>query len=244
MKPLLLIGLPRSGTTIVSNYLNSASSSLILIEPHLQYSKYGDRSFLNEVREVVARSPGISRFSRTPMDKIFKCLAEQLDVVGFKETYRCNGFKKYDKKLPNETLIKNYQSKGYVIVPILRNPLDIWNSLQRRRKPVDYKHWSEDVSLFLDNLDSFSRLANGMPGIDYDRFVSNPNDELYSVLKDSAQRIDTILPRKTTMGDDIANESVKVKKIQREVYYSKEDAETILNSDAYTRYQGYSRNVV
>lgn len=240
---IMLIGLPRSGTTIISNYINSLEESVILIEPHLQYYKHHDKSFLNDFKLKNKTFPFISYFSRTPLDKIFSKLEPHYKIIGFKETFRCQSFGMYDRKLPNEKLLAAYRDKGYRIIPIYRDPLMVWNSLQRR-SPKIKEHWSQNVHLFIENFSSFFCLTSGMKCVIYENFIDDPKGEISRALDKLIEPVSNFKTRDTMMGDETANSSLCVEKINRPRFYSEDSAKKIVSSEAYGQYIDIVRDML
>ena len=201
---VLLVGLPRSGTTVVANYLHSLANGFCFLEPHWEVGFYGStRAFRDPKLRWMFRLR-YSPDSPLPMDDAVGRVLRRYDVVGIKETYRGRHYARHESALPNEALLSRYLDAGYRLLPIWREPLAVWNSF---RAFPQHKTWAGDLDAFIENYPRFADFAAGTPPIIYERFAGNPLHEMQRVGLGPGVANGGIQPRYSRMGDPNAGNS-------------------------------------
>ena len=232
---ILIVGLPRSGTTIISNTINSLEKAFCFIEPHWEYELYGKVLFDDKKLKWIfglKYNPNLALPLNSAIEKIFT----KNDLVGFKETFRSNVYKNIDSKIPNEDLIKNYRDAGYKIIPIIRNPLNVWNSV-KSFKP-NPNSWGGKLDLFLQSYCDFLDFISPLDPIVFEKFVTAPEKTLQSFGLDVPDKI-RLKSRKINMGDEKAKDSTKIEYKKKKIVYTQEEEATIQDSNAMKQYKQY-----
>jgi len=230
---IIILGLPRSGTTIVTNYLHSQPYIFLFSEPHWQYKRFRNKKFFQDKKLQNVSYGWYNFFSKTPLLNSLKKINKHYKYVGFKETYRSDVYNQYNKKLFNETLIDAYVRGGYQILYVLRNPVDIWNSMMRFNTD-NTDSWGRDLEAFIKNCDRLFSAAQERTFIIYENFVDAPLKTLIDCGFDpDVFTTDTIKPRNHAIGDDQANTSSKIERIVNPTIISKDDVKAIEESLAY-----------
>jgi len=194
----LITGVPRSGTTILARYVHSIDNAYCFVEPHQSMAIY-------------RRCDELEKFGLQYKEKLDLPLDSALTqlnygVIGFKETY----------KKEHYDLIKKYRDRGYLMIYVVRNPLDTYNSVKRSTTRV--------LRGFCDNYGAFLDFVGEQKFILYSRFIKNPNLEF-------ASKVDLSIPDKmkrltTKMGDPDAKDG-KIRLMARPKLINNDDRRQI-----------------
>lgn len=215
---VLLVGLPRSGTTVVANYINSMERAFCFLEPHWESRGYGSTSFFNDPKLRWIFRLKFQEDAPLPLDAAVRRIQRRYDLVGIKETFRGVHYSAYDPDMPNEELLADYVAAGYRLIPILRHPLAVWNSFRRYFPPQEA--WAADLPSFIENYQRFYHFAGGTDAVLYERFVQDPRAEMARSGIWSEELSGGLTGRRARMGDPTAKSSGEVASIERRVYYT------------------------
>ena len=230
-----MVGLPRSGTTVVANYINSMNSAFCFIEPHWEFKHAGTTGFFRDPKLRWIFFLKYRENARLPLDGAVGRLQRRYDLVAIKETFRGDHYAPYDPDLPNETLLKSYIDAGYRLVPIIRHPLAVWNSFRGHFVPQD--EWAADLPAFIENYRRLCEIAAADVALIYERFVQDPAQELARCGISSRGHGGQLTQRKARMGDALAKQSTAVRKIERPVHYTPEQREELEASPIMDMYE-------
>lgn len=140
-----VVGVPRSGTTILSVALNAHPEAVCLVEPFLSWLKRGSFPCPTPGGEVEPRS-------EPPIDAIAELARRDgLQWVGFKETFRLARHPTF----PTERFVRESHARGAVdaTLAIVRDPRDVWVSTVTRFEEA------RDTILDEDFTDAWNRFA-------------------------------------------------------------------------------------
>ena len=118
-----VVGIPRSGTTLVGALLGAHRRTLSLIEPFLSYVKNGSFAWTD--------ASGAGRVCFRPPLRFINRVTSGVggkDLLAFKETWR-NERQDY---FPNSDFIRRNAEGGVRTIAVLRDPRAIWRSFVRR----------------------------------------------------------------------------------------------------------------
>lgn len=196
----LVVGLPRSGSTLLCRMINSADECVCLSEPHFEaqslrsYTTFKDKKVSDFDLEV--------RFdNKMPLDTAMSKLDKSFKVAAFKETFRPKLFMQWG--LSNEKLLQTYKSNKYRVIGIVRSPLNNFNSWQS----TGWGGWTSDVNVFIE---SYRRILQFC-----EEDVIRYEDLLYSpvhVMKKLGITFSELKPMAAEFGDLEALESISVRK--------------------------------
>ena len=227
---ILVVGIPRSGTTILTNFINSFDNCFCFIEPHWEYRMYKNTRFFKDEKLKGLFFLKYEKNEKMPLDNAINKILKKFDVAGFKETFRSAVYEQYDLKVVNDDLLKSYQHSGYKLIPIVRNPLSIWNSFQRNNPPSD--SWAADLGLFIENYCNFFDFIKPMNCIIYEKFIHYPQREFQKMGIRTGKFTGVIKTRKSRMGDKMANLSSKITTINKPRFYTEEEKKILEKSRA------------
>lgn len=232
---ILIVGLPRSGTTIISNTINSLKNAFCFIEPHWEKSLKGKVSFDDKKLKWIW---GLDYYSgdALPLDHAITKILNKYDLVGFKETFRSNIYESFYKNISNQDLLFKYKTAGYKIIPIIRNPLNVWNS--NKSFNPDKDSWAGRLDLFIQNYCDFINFIKPLNPIIFERFVQFPEKTLKEFGLDVPNKIE-IQSRKLKMGDVGARSSTKIEHKKKELLYTEEEKQIIEKSEAMEKYKSF-----
>ena len=219
---LMIIGVARSGTTILANYINSLENSFCFIEPHWSMKLHNK---IDEFYLPAINDPDHDLFHKEdnlPLDYLISEMENKYNIVGFKETYR----KSKDRFRDNTELIQNYiDSNLYTIIYILRHPYAVYNSIKRfDRTPLETKKNFED---FISSYKGFLDLIVANRPVIYEYFIENPFQEILEKTGIAVKNPSKILSHNTRMGDETANKTDEIRKIKSETLITEEDRKII-----------------
>lgn len=179
---VMITGLPRSGTTLLSAIFASCDNTVSLAEPFLQYLQSGAFRWkdLDGNEQVSLRNP--SHFITSIIEK-----RKSIKVVAFKETWRS---KNHDV-FPSSDFISNNQQSGMSTIVIVRDPRAIYFSFLNRFMQDNSSMPSE---LFLSEWDSFVRwsVSSGSLVVRYEDLVVDPIGQMKQIFDEL--RIDCSFP--------------------------------------------------
>jgi len=140
-KLIQIVGLPRSGTTLLASILNNHDDAICLVEPYLSW--LSSKQVLPPKDNLIFNH---SQLSLPPNDVINSLVkSEKYRIVGFKETYRT----KRHKTFPSRSFLEKNQKEKRVdfTLVILRDPRDGWASVVKRHSKYesDFEALSEYV---------------------------------------------------------------------------------------------------
>lgn len=163
-----VFGLPRSGTSILCNCLDSHPKTICLSEPFLSWLCTGQYKLSTGTKSLLKNEDTTS--NALPIT-LFKSILKDNNniIIGFKETFRELGHNSF----PNESFIKKNCRENCVSksIAIIRDPRDIWASRISRfkncREPLNHK--------FLGVWNSFSSwiLEESIFHVTYENLVSD-----------------------------------------------------------------------
>jgi len=125
----LVVGVPRSGTTLLSSKLAGHPDAICLDEPWLHWQRFGKFPLPERAARLLGEPVP---WSRGIPAKALARLAGQVTRAGLKETFRDGG---YWPGFGNTDLLESLADlmpRGRTVV-IVRNPLAVWNSVRNRR---------------------------------------------------------------------------------------------------------------
>jgi hypothetical protein len=194
-----IIGLPRSGTTLVSNMFNSFDNGFSISEPHWAFMKFRNRLRFGKIQEQFKPYWNNDLQNIIPSLKTF-LQQENYNIGGFKETYDSNS-----KRIlyPMNKLID-------IMIFVFRNPIYCMNS----QKKENQKH---DINKLIDEYKKYIELYNQVKQnrktfkIQYEDICSNKEDYFNKIFKDVFE-IDKIelTKSKFILGDDRAHISTTI----------------------------------
>jgi hypothetical protein len=171
-----LIGIPRSGTSILSVALDSHPDIICLSEPYLSWLQ-GGRFQLSCSAEHLMNDTMTHLPPTDVIQQICRSLPSTNQRVGFKETFRDLSHPTFPSQ---PFLMKNaqYQSVEFTIA-ILRDPRDIWVSTQTRFEGIRY----ELDQSFTDCWNTFAQwiLNQNIFYVRYEDLAHNPAQTLQTV---------------------------------------------------------------
>ena len=235
MIKILISGLPRSGTTILTNYVNSSKNSFCFIEPHWEYKLYGEKNFYTDKKLRGIKQLYYHEDAPLPLDEALDKISSSYEIVGFKETFRSELYGEYLATLPNRTLIESYIAAGYTLIPIIRHPLYVWNSYKKSNPPAD--SWISDIQYFLDSYCEFTEMIDHRRTVIYERFVADPAKELSDKTTLPIIGVNNIEIRDSRMGDATANHSSSIELQKINHYYTVSESKLIEASLAIKTYE-------
>lgn len=188
-----LLGLPRSGTTIISNYLNSQANGYCLIEPVWGF-KLGKEEVLDELPFNASEVDGLIDLDRK-LEEGYWQSSWQFGAI--KETYR-----------PWNSELKEYydylfDQKKNSIIYIFRNPAENFNSLKSMRwNPAGLDGF---IPAYLEL--GQRALEHESPIIIYESFLDQKDKLLSAMLRQNIRPVRRIKTRSVDFGDSRANRS-------------------------------------
>jgi hypothetical protein len=171
---LIVCGLPRSGTTILTNFINSLPDAFVFSEPHWEYKKLRGTSFF--LPELSSLCLEYKNDDVLPLESALTEMEKKFQIVGFKETYRSNIVKSQDAEAPNHELLFRYKQRGYKFVYIARNPIEILNS-SRNTFGGNNDYWPRNMAITIHSYVDFFNFVSKEPIVNYDKFISSPELE-------------------------------------------------------------------
>jgi len=221
----LVVGLPRSGSTLLCRMIHSASDCICLSEPHFEalslktyrtleddkISKFGLEVFIDHEMPLDA--------AMTKLDKIYK-------IVSFKETFRPEPFKQWG--LFNGDLLSVYKKNNYEVIGIIRSPLKNFNSWKSR----GWGEWTTDVNVFIQSYRQILEFCDGK-AIRYEDLISSPENVMCKL----EINFSGLRPIAAEFGDIEALESTSVRgERDNQWFLSKKDISAIDESGLQTLY--------
>lgn len=221
----LVVGLPRSGSTLLCRMIHSASDCICLSEPHFEalslktYRTLGDEKISNLGLEVFIDREMPLDAAMTKLEKIYK-------VVSFKETFRPEPFKQWG--LFNGDLLSVYKKNNYDVIAIMRSPLRNFNSWKSR----GWGKWTTDVNVFIESYRQIFDFCDGN-AIRYEDLISSPENVMYKL----GINFSGLRPITAEFGDAEALESTSVRgERENQWVLSNEDINAIDESRLQTLY--------
>lgn len=230
----ILIGIARSGTTIICKFLNSLPNTICLSEPHIEHKRKGKIKFLAQDPRIREKKLPFISESTTPMDAAVTRMLHVADRVGFKETLIPKSIYP-GVDYHTDQMILNYMASGYRLLALVRDPVGNYNSLKRMK-------WGNLSRLdkmvenyqFLDNM--FLDVAHGI--IVYERFIADPAKEMSGIPGfENTPALDQLKHLPMVQGDLTAASSAQVEKERKtpnEV--TEEELDVLAKSEAYHVY--------
>jgi hypothetical protein len=171
-----LVGIPRSGTSILSVALDSHPGMICLSEPYLSWLQGGrfqlSRSAGHFMNDTITHLPPTEL-----LQKLCRSLPSANQRIGFKETFRDLSHPTF----PSQTfLMENAQSQSVEFtIAILRDPRDIWVSTQTRFEGIRY----ELDQSFTDCWNTFAQwiIHQNVFYVRYEDLAHNPAQTLQTV---------------------------------------------------------------
>jgi len=235
----IIIGLPRSGTTILSNYINSSDKAFCFLEPHWEYTQHQTTNFFNDDKLKRLFFLKYRKNESLPLDSAINRIEKRYEYTGFKETYRSDVYHTYDKNLPNSKLLQRYLDNNYILIPIVRDPLRIWDSF--KRSTPSKSSWASNLNAFISCYCEFINLIGNSTPVIYEHFTQNPKKELDLKTTLKLEVITKIIDRKVKMGDAQANKSSRIKNSNQKTLATAEEENIINRSQAFHLYQTISK---
>ena len=162
----IVVGLPRSGSTLLCRIIHSADDCVCLSEPHLEALSL---KTCKTLRDDKISDIGLEVFSdrEMPLDEAMSELSKAFKIAAFKETFRPEPFKQWG--LFNEDLLKTYKRNKYKVIGIVRSPLKNFNSWKSR----EWGGWTNDVDVFIESYHQILQFCDG-DIIRYEDLLSSP----------------------------------------------------------------------
>jgi hypothetical protein len=208
MKYIAIVGMPRSGTTVVSAYLNSQPGALVIGEPHSIEKKAPSRE-MSIPYHVAETQYGILAFYKgMPIMDQIKAFAQKNDVsvLGFKEAWI--------PRVDPIQIIESYCDWLDRIIVVLREPRRTYNSISQRftqrqaLEPVTFEeHWKA--------LYRYGATSDRARFVILDQFRQDPAGSLRRASGLDIQEIDNMLHFPGD-GDPPARAGGKVKPVDRQ----------------------------
>jgi len=195
----LVVGIPRSGSTLLCRMINSVDDCVCLSEPHLEalslrtYRTLKDDKISNLNLEVFIDN-------EMPLDAAISKLDTLYKVAAFKETFRPEPFRQWG--LFNGDLLSTYKNSGYKVIGIARSPLKNFNSWLSR----GWGDWTNDVGVFIESYRQILQFCEGTV-IRYEDLVSSPEH----VMSRLGVTFSGLKPIAAEFGDIEALESITVR---------------------------------
>ncbi len=167
-----VLGVPRSGTTLLCSKLAGHPGAICLDEPWLHWQRFG--KFPLPERAMTALGRGGPWSADLPSDTMAR-LAQTFERVGLKETFRTDA---YWPGLGNLLLVDRLADMvptGRTLA-IIRNPLAVWNSVRNRRMARTGTADKEVSSRFTGNWNALSEWVThrGIQHLRYEDLVREP----------------------------------------------------------------------
>lgn len=221
----IVVGLPRSGSTLLCRMIHSADDCVCLSEPHLE-----DLSLktCKTLRDDKISSIGLKIVTdgEMPLDIAMSKLNKLFKIAAFKETFRPEPFKQWG--LFNEDLLNTYKRNKYKVIGIVRSPLKNFNSWKSR----DWGSWTSDVDVFIDSYHQMLQFCDG-DIIRYEDLLSSP----VHVMSRFGITFSELRPMAAEFGDIEALESTSVRSERKNpCILSKEDITAINESGLQSLY--------
>ena len=162
----IVVGLPRSGSTLLCRIIHSSDDCVCLSEPHFEALSLKTCLTLKDEKisdfglEVFTDSEMPLNMAISELDKVFK-------VAAFKETFRPEPFKQWG--LFNEDLLTTYKRNKYKVIGIIRSPLNNFNSWKSR----EWGSWTNDVDVFIKSYRQILQFCDA-DIIRYEDLLSSP----------------------------------------------------------------------
>lgn len=175
----IVTGVPRSGTTIIAKYFNSIPGSICLNEPHEKIAR--------------SRSYSLGRLAATngklPIDNIINSLLLRHKMAGFKDTYVHPDCARpaWPVKSARSKLLSRYRNSGYMVVYILRDPVEVCNSMIYKRKNCRLNPNCNKADAIIDAaVRNYERYLGfiGKRIIIYSEFCDDPGQSVKNVIGD------------------------------------------------------------
>jgi len=196
----LVVGIPRSGSTLLCRMINSVENCICLSEPHLEalslrtYRTLRDQKVSDLELEMFADH-------EMPLDVAMSKLEEIFEVAAFKETFRPEPFREWG--LFNGDLLNTYKNNNYKIIGIVRSPLKNFNSW----KSQGWGNWTHDVDVFIESYRSILQFC-GDAVIRYEDLIASPA----LVMKTLDMNFSKLKPMEAEFGDIEALQSGSVRR--------------------------------
>jgi hypothetical protein len=135
-KPLsyFILGLPRSGTTIVASFFNSLEDGLCLCEPHWYYANQGCTP-KEIVENCVSPHKDYLTYNNNNMHDGFSIMSDLIlrnrelyNLVGYKETWKGDTF--------GRVLLTVHLLEADFFIIVLRDPIECYQSQLRLNWPI------------------------------------------------------------------------------------------------------------
>lgn len=165
-----IIGLPRSGTTLVSNIFNSCTNAFSISEPHWAFMRFKNNLSFGKIEkdfkpywnnDIINILPALNTFLHQ----------EKYDVGGFKETY--NSTSKRINYITDELI--------NIIIFVYRNPLYCFNSQKKENPCQNVKALISEYNKFTEFHDSVKQKTYT---IDYEKVCEDKEKYLNIVFSD------------------------------------------------------------
>ena len=231
---IIVVGLPRSGTTVLSNYINSYKNAFCFIEPHWEFQLYKKKSFFKDNKLKGIHFLRYYKNKERPLDNAINKIQKRYDIVGFKETFRSSIYKNFNEIIPNDELINDYLKNNYRLISIIRNPINVWNSYKSSNPP--YGSWTADINCFIFSYKEFFEIINNSLPIIYESFIINPEVELLKKTRIRFIGMEYLITRETKMGDKDANRAIRIQERDKSYYFTKKEEKIIKDSKAMLLY--------
>ena len=127
----IVVGLPRSGSTLLCRIIHSEDGCVCLSEPHFEFLSLKTCATLND-KKISKMGLKFHAESKMPLDIAMSELNKTYRITGFKETFRPEAFKKWG--LYNEDLLQTYKNNQYKVICIIRSPFQNYNSWKMQKK--------------------------------------------------------------------------------------------------------------
>ena len=185
-RPIFIIGMPRSGTTLIEQILSS----------HSNVAACGEVNFLDAMINNLLNNKKLSKGSI----KFFENLSLD-NKLSYVETYLSSieNFSNSSKmqKITDKSLI-NFIHVGLIyllfpgakIINLIRNPMDVCFSIYKTNFDSNYYNWSYKFETIIEYFQYYKKIINHwdalFPGriyhMSYEKLIKDPNNEIKGLL--------------------------------------------------------------
>lgn len=243
MKKYVILGVARSGTTIVSIFFHSLPNSFCFIEPHFEYQYEKTTYQIDEMSKY-----GVYDTTNTmPINGLISSMLTNYDMVGFKETFRGNARKneigRGNSTLYNRDFLEVYKDNNYEFIYVIRNPVEACGSmiLRQNRKILFSPKIQETVNIFIKNFHEFVSefIKDSRRVIFYDNFCDSPVETVRKIVPELHISDVVILKEMSDkkIGDTRALKSKIVDKNHNKTNLHEKYLNQIIKSEAFEDYK-------
>lgn len=190
----IVLGLPRSGSTLLTNLINSQTKSFCVSEPLWEMDNFKKVKTFGKIK--IDESYDINDIPNKIKSSLIK---SEFDFGGYKETFR---------HWQNKYLVPHINDDLDFIIRISRDPIQNYGSWKKK------SNWGKQYSDVKDFSDCFNSLKNlefkKIYDVQYEKIIEEGIDYLNDVLPIKFDN-ESLKPSHFTYGDSFANSSKNIK---------------------------------